>query len=390
MKISHLHAQSWGVGDYRHWIPARALRRAGHTVWDEPYTDNAFARDGGDGTLDRFLIERATASDLIHVGWCANTTLLEKLSAIREYARQVLQKPLPILTDIDDDVLNVPDYNTGFKAYAAGDAKRVVLLHARISDGLSVTVPRLADLYSPYNDHIDILPNCFDPTDWANLPTDPTRATDRAVRVIFAGGIGRKADLDTIREPLTQLMATRPQVQLLFMGMMPDWAAEWAPSPTDPTLNRAFFIGATDVRRYRRLMCWLRPDITLAPVVQNDFNRGKSDIKVLESGLYGAASICTRWETYKQVPEEATIKCDTPADWFAGLTALVDDTSLRRILTQQCRKWAYDTRTIDGNIGKWERFYEDVLSRPTIGADGKGIKQSQLIIPGVETLQCPS
>lgn len=373
MRIAHLNMQGWGVGDYRHWVPARALRRAGHEVWDTPDEGASVNVDN----LDELCFKLASDYDLIHMGFTTNLKMVEAVAAMRHYASTVLNKNLPILADVDDDLLHVPDYNLGFKAYQAGEVKRTALFHFRISDGLSVTTSWLKVLYEPTNDHISILPNCFDPSDWPS----PVKPVHDDVRIVFAGGLGRKNDLDEIRGALESVMRQRANVRLFFMGMMPDWAQEnWAADAADPHANRAFWIDPAAIKTYRRIMNhpYTAFDIALAPVVPNDFNRGKSDIKVLEAGLYGAAAVCSDWPTYMDVPKGCALKCSTETEWTESILALVDDVELRRKIAERCRTWALDTRTIDGNIHKWVAFYEDALSRPVIDAAGVGIKQAAI------------
>jgi hypothetical protein len=378
VKILMLHTQGSGIGSYRHWSPAGALRRRGHEVWTKP--------EGGIEDLGGFLSEKMAWADVVHTGFSVDADYLRNLATARNYALLGLGRSVPLIVDCDDDLLHVPAYNVGFRGYiGTPETKAVALLGFRLADAMTVTMPWLARVYAPYNDHITVLPNLVHAPDWAGLPVDPQRAQSEDVRIVFAGGIGRSADLDMIREPLERIMRTRPQVRLFFMAMMPDWAAEqWARDPSNPRANRAFFIGATDILTYRRTMCWLGADIALAPVLPNDFNRGKSAIKVLESAMYGAAAVCSDWETYADVPSEAVLKASTEYEWTESLLALVDDPTLRARKVAACRAFVLATCNIDTGIPAWENCYAEAMARPVVDDAGTGIKSDLAPLPPLE------
>lgn len=371
LRILFLHKQGGGVGDYRIWTPARALRRRGHDVW--------FCTDRNDALAERdwqtFLAEKAAWADLVVAGQTTDVEAVAQLAMMRNYAAKALGKSLPVICDADDDVLHVPPYNTSFKGYTPGGIyRKAALWHFRNSDALTVTTSALAKAYAPYNRHIAILPNCVEPETWDSLPVDPRRASSGDIRICFAGGIGRLEDLNVVRDALEIVMRQRPQVRLYFMAMIPDWAAEqWMPSATDPSANRAFFIMPSDVNLYKRVMRWIAPDIFLAPVVENAFNRSKSAIKFYEGAMMSAAVVASDWETYAEVPDAAILRASTTYEWKESLLALVDDADLRARKVAAAREWVLAERSIDSKIALWEAFYREVTGLPVIDDDGNNM-----------------
>lgn len=368
MKVVYLHTFNTAVSDYRIWAPARAMRKRGHGVYFVADEDPAVEGD------EAVLLRAARDYDLIHTGYSYDLNYLRNLAAVRNYALQVYGKQLPIVMDCDDDIMNVPPYNLAFKHFNT-DAKRQVLWGFKNADALTVTMPHLQKLYSPFSKNVGLLPNCIEPEAWAGWEADPRLAQSEDVRVVFAGGVGRKGDLDEIRDAIEIVMRNRPQVRLFFMGMMPDWVQEqWASDAGDPKANRAFFLGAGDHYLYRQAMNWVAPHIVIAPVAHNDFNRGKSEIKVMEGAMFGAASVCSDWDTYAAVPNECVLKAETTYEWKESLLALIDDPELRRKKASKCKEWVLAERAIDKNIHLWEDFYTRVLAQPVIDTDGRGIK----------------
>ena len=171
------------------------------------------------------------------------------------------------------------------------------------------------------------------------------------------------------------------------MGMMPDWASQWLLSPTDPLANRVFFMQGAELKVYRDTISYVAPDIMLAPAVTNEFNASKSSIKVIDAALIGAATVCSDWETYAEVPGEATLKCDTTYEWTESLLALIDDPTLRAKKVATCLQWVLDCKSIDTNIHLWENVYEEALARPVISNDGAGIKETLITLPSARETQ---
>ena len=369
-----LNTQGRAVADYRTWTPARALERAGHDVWWHENDETTWGcRTLGE--LQQFFAEKAAWADVLHMGFSTSLEVIRLAVTARNYAAKVYGKSLPLIVDCDDDLLNVPSYNTAFKNYVATkEAKRAALWNFRCADALTVSTPPLVPLYAPYNKNITALPNCIHPPEWADLPRNPRRADSADVRIAFAGGIGRKGDLDMIQGAIENVMRQRPQVRLLFMGMMPDWVYEqWACNAIDPYANRAFFIGDTDVRTYRDTMAWLAPDIFIAPVLPNLFNAAKSNLKAMEAPLLGAVPVCSDWETYSNVPTDAAFKCSTEYEWRETLLALIDDPALRAKKVAAGLQWVNDCCTIDSKVHLWYNCFEAALSRPVIGDNGENM-----------------
>lgn len=378
LKVIFLNMQGLGVGEWRHWTPARAMERAGHKVTYFPAINNETAfttlsRKVTPQKLEATLLEAAKQHDIIHCGYSTIIEHLEALAAMRNYGNT------PLLTDIDDDILNVPPYNASFKAYHGGSMeRRIARMHLRISDAVSVSTPELSNILANDSRHTNLLPNLPDAALWTNLPRDPARADDKAIRVLFPGGQGRYGDLIDVGDGLTQAMdyfdgrvssdgLQRQRMHLFFLGCVPDWAAKWLSDNQNPTANRVFVLRGGPYPTYRALLTYLQPDIIFSPVVHNQFNRSKSCIKAYESAFAGSAFLCSNYPTYADVPDDGCVKVhdNSPNAWFEALSMLVHDRE-RRLRTLRVLKDWTASQQIDNHIQKWVHSYEDVLSKPLV------------------------
>jgi glycosyltransferase involved in cell wall biosynthesis len=359
MRIAHVNLQGDGVAEFRHWAPARALIEAGHTV-------TYFQRDKRPDDLWKWAVQHAKKHDIIHVGYATHPGFVATLVAVRNFAK------IPVVSDVDDDFLHVPDYNYAFMEYHEGtDSRRVIRMQCRVSDALAVTTNTLADVLRNDCKQVAVLPNCNDPSQW-NHPRDPKRGNDMSVRMLYAGSMGHLGDLNVAQEAICAAMEKydgtngKPMLRLFFIGIVPDWAVKFMPSICDPHANRVFACQGAGIDTYRAMLKWLAPDIFIAPLVDNAFNRSKSDIKSYDAAMCGATLLCSDIPTYTDVPNDCCVKAGTTYQWSESIDALVEDAAMRKRLSKRLETWVLDTRDIRQHIAKWEALYAEVCARGPI------------------------
>ena len=80
---------------------------------------------------------------------------------------------------------------------------------------VTVTTPKLAEAYKPYNDNVVVLPNCIDLDLWKPMDLKPSDE----IRLFWAGGSSHYEDWMMMTEVLPVIMDKYPQVKLVFMGL---------------------------------------------------------------------------------------------------------------------------------------------------------------------------
>lgn len=396
MNILMIHTVSGGVSHWRMHTPARALAKKGHTVHWNAHPTSWFAGMQSEGReITKWFNKYGKDLDAIHMGY---TSILEQSTLISGSVRSWLAdngRNVPVIVDMDDDPHSVPSYNPAFKSYSrnAADLKNV-LIHLHTADALTVTLPHLAKALQRDARHIHILPNFTDPSLWSHLPRNPRRRDDRSVRLMFAGGHGHYGDLAILKEPLTALMRKydgkegRAMLRLFFLGCTPDWVTPWMKDTKRPDANRCFYIHPSDIETYWKCLRWIEPDIFVAPVEENEFNRSKTDVKAVDAAVAGAALVCTDWDTYAPVPPTCSLKSHTPYQWQESLEHLILDEGLRRKLAGNLETWVMDTKDIHTHINLWEDVYASCSSRPVVRSLADVVRPA--IVTGDECPNLPS
>lgn len=339
--------QTGGVSYYRAHLAAEEMRRMGL----DPYVITGL--DELDMPLDKWLLEYVKDFDVIHAGYTTNIAVIEYLVAARNYAK------IPLIVDIDDDINRVPTYNIAFKAYHGGSkARKVARFSLKVADCVSVSTEALKQALTGTAAPMTVLPNCINESDWEYAEGPQNDATT----IMFAGNIGRYGDLLEVKGAISSIMAKYPQVRLYFLGCLPDWAEQWLLSKTDPTANRAFFIRGCGVEIYRPILRYLNPDIFIAPVQENAFNKAKSQIKAYDAAMINADLICSDWETYASIPQNCALKISGEYEWKEALEHSIEHTSGRKTRALNLRNWALTDWAITKHIHKWLDLYDEVIS----------------------------
>jgi hypothetical protein len=369
MKVLHVNFQGTGIGHFRHWLPATALRAKGHEVIDFPNSENAlsFIERETEGGVEAWLANVMKQIDVIHLGYTTSESSLRLFACAREYAASQLGRNVPLITDIDDDILHVPTYSAGFSAYHGGSQeRRIAKMQLQISDAVTVSTAPLGASLAKLCKRVYVLPNCFDSSSWNNYPEDPKRAQDHSTRLLFAGGRSRIGDLETLRVPLEQVMATRPSLRLFFLGCAPVWASQWMKSKTDAAANRAFILQNAPLQSYWALIRWLAPDIVVNPLQTNEFNKSKSCIKAWDAILGQATYVGTDYPTHDPIPDDVMYKCVSPLQWTETLSYLVDNPVARKAKAMALKDWGLANYHIRTHIGSWENAYTEVSALPVV------------------------
>ena len=170
---------------------------------------------------------------------------------------------------------------------------------------------------------------------WAQRP-----AADGVVRVGFPGGHhGHTANLAVAEDALAALLERYPHMKLVLIGYA---------DPTPRLRERADRVEIVPYVDWRRLPFELaRLDICIAPLVDNAFNRCKSDVKFLESSLVRLPLVVS---PVGQLGESVRHGVDglvaegTDA-WIAAVASLAEDPRRRAELAEEAYRRVRRERT---------------------------------------------
>jgi glycosyltransferase involved in cell wall biosynthesis len=233
---------------------------------------------------------------------------------------------LPVVYDLDDNFLAVPgDHPMRERLAPVTPYVRELLARANL---VTVSSPELARAFAGIARKTAVLPNFLEERLWSPVP----HRAGGPVRIVFAGTPSHASDLELVAPALARVKERFGDgVDLVFVGCPP-------PEGLKGLAARSLPFGE-DYGDYARVLAGLAPDIALAPLADNPFNRCKSAVKWLEYSALGAAGVFADLPPYAPVRHgETGLKVAGGArDWELALERLISDEPLRRAVGARAR-----------------------------------------------------
>jgi hypothetical protein len=220
---------------------------------------------------------------------------------------------------------------------------------------------------------IHVVPNFIHPPEWKERPRKNTQ-----LRVGFAGSPSHIKEVNMILPVVAQLQK-RYNFKFVMAGMggggsaqafrdeekakFPDIWETW--SYTQEVEKFAELMKEIDCEWhnpirweiYPRIMAKLDLDIGLCPIIDDDFNRCKTPIKLYEYSMVGTCALASNVKPF--AGEALAVTENTHEGWFEALDALLMHQELRDKTLFEQRNIVMRDKVIDNNVG----MIEDVLAQ---------------------------
>jgi Glycosyl transferase family 2/Glycosyl transferases group 1 len=249
-----------------------------------------------------------------------------------------------IVYETDDDLLAGPSWLPFYNRLAPD--RPIVEWMLRHADLVTVTTPLLAKMARRHNDAVRVVRNAVDPAWYAgaapleNLEGDP--------RILYYGTASRQRDYGVCREQVDQIARSVPGVRRVWLGAVQE-TVNGLVDEAHPYVE--------GVIEFAHSLVSVRPDIGLAPVVGDDFDRAHSELHWLEYSMAGAATIATRTMgggPYDVIRDGVDgILARNKEEWRGGLRRLVASRTFRDELAGRARERVLAEYNPDDRAAEW-------------------------------------
>ena len=275
-----------------------------------------------------------------------------------------------LIYEIDDIVFHedIPDYNRFKSAFTDPKIRECSNAIMREADEITVTCEFMKEYYieKTGNKNITVIPN-YPPKWWLGNFYDPKKIEEnymknkRKPRIVYAASgahfdvdnrVGQKDDFHHVNDVIAK---TVDKYQWVFVGAYP------------LTLTPLVKTGKIEFHNWQRLYDYpalinsLRPNMMIAPLIDNTFNRAKSDLKHIEASCLGVPIACQDICTYKNAPIKFN-NGDEMIDQISKTMKWVDD----YMKASKAGRSTADTRwlEVDSNIDKYAELYNYSYQSP--------------------------
>lgn len=217
-----------------------------------------------------------------------------------------------IIYEVDDVVFHeeIPDYNSGKPAFASDEIRQNCVDMMRMADEVTVTCKFMRDMFieKTGQPRVSVIPN-FPPEWWIGPHYNYSKITSnfeknrKKPRILYSGSgahfdvQGINGQQDDFTHVLKFIIDNRQKYQFIFIGAYP------------PPLHPYVQSGEIEFHPWQTLMNYpkfianLNAQLLLAPLMDNNFNKSKSDIKFIEGAALGIPCMCQDLVTYQDAPD---------------------------------------------------------------------------------------
>jgi len=313
--------------EYRVKIPLQALNQA-------QATESSLVYPPGMGMIRSLLVPeivRAAPHIFTTSVFLGLEDHLDMLRQLKKYTE------IPVVMHLDDFVTAVPKGSGVYeKRHTPGNLKKILAQADRVVTSTQPIYQSAKNLCAD----IMLLPNYLPRFLWDGLASRPRQG--QRPRVGWAGAMQHGGDLALITEVVK---ATADEVDWVFFGMCPDELLG--------SVREFHPFGAFNA--YPSKLASLNLDLAIAPLENNKFNEGKSNLRLLEYGFLGWPVVCSDVLPYRDAPVKRV--SDKPSAWIEAIRERVNDLDAAEREGRELQRWVLDGWMLEDHLEEWAKAY---------------------------------
>ena len=284
---------------------------------------------------------------------------------VDEFIQVCTQRELPIIFELDDDLMNVPAQKDPQGTYARTAVSIKRMLEAA-STVIASTHP-LAKKIETYNNRVTVIPNALPEFMWLS----PAETVDhglenvfkqhaKSFKILYMGNPTHSEDLAMVKPAFKRLSREGKPIQLFVVG------GEHATSKEDSWYERIDI--PAEYRHYPEFVKWLRSlgeyfDMAIAPLTSTDFNKSKSALKYVQYSAMRLPAIYSNCIPYSEVINDGIngiLANSDEASWYQRLLECHTRKNYIREVGKLSYKNILENHLMSAHTDKYVRTFETV------------------------------
>lgn len=278
----------------------------------------------------------------------------------------------PFIIEMDDNYVDVPPWNEAYNGFRNGSPyRRVSLDSMRNADAITVTTPHLAQVYAEFNDNIYLIENSLDfKGDRKFIGWDKVSVRKHTgTRIGWIGGRAHFNDLMMVAPALKEVLVNNPDVTLVLINSAIKRSCELLGKeyPFNGLKNVHYADRSVPINRYAKFMASFGFDIGIAPLVDCNFNRSKSNLRWLENSALGIPAVCTDISHFSQTVRNGKDGLLVPENdlkaWVQDLDLLIKNKNYRADIGRAAAKRVRQDFNVKRNAPKYIRLLKAIANQ---------------------------
>ena len=267
-----------------------------------------------------------------------------------------------LIYEIDDIIFieDIPEYNRFRSAFDDPAIRKTSMEIMLMADEMTVTNQFMKEYFMDKTGHkqVTVIPN-FVPKFWMDRFYNKTEISNnfeenkKKPRILYCGS-GAHFDVDSrvkhrddFHHVHDVIRKTVKDFQWVFFGGYPLLLRDLVKE------GKIEYHGWKSLMEYPYKMYELKPQLIYAPLIDNNFNKAKSDLKFIEGCCMGIPTICQDMVTY----QNAFHKFKTGPELIDQIKSLVKDRKKYIAESKRARRFG-ETRWLENNINFYEELYK--------------------------------
>ena len=235
---------------------------------------------------------------------------IEHSPSALEFAMALQKQGKKVVYEIDDAFDCLESWHPQYASYGQPERQAAIRAMMAQADAVQVSTPWLAARYSDVAKRIEVIPNIIELAAWP--PADRLRRDGRW-KVLWAGSPSHAGDLEVVIPALGTFAKAHPDVTIVCFGQ----TVKDDRIPADQVETVDF----CEFEDYPNRLAAIDADVAIAPLTDVAFNRGKSNLRILQYWATGYPVIASDVGPYKASILQGVNGnlCTTTEEWLATL-----------------------------------------------------------------------